>query len=49
MTISTNEPAALQLGKVACITNMEILVEVEGAPDEADTAHVDRLVSVFKY
>ena len=27
------------------MTNLEILVEVEAAPDEADTAHVDRLVS----
>lgn len=48
MTISTDEPAALQLGKASCMTNLEILVEVEAAPDEADTAHVDRLVSVFK-
>lgn len=45
MTISTDEPAALQLGKPSCMTNLEILVEVEAAPDEADTAHVDRLVS----
>ena len=45
MTISSDEPAALQLGKASCMTNLEILVEVEAAPDEADTAHVDRLVS----
>ena len=44
MTISMDEPAALQLGKASCTTNIEILVEVEAAPGEVDTAGVDRLI-----